>query len=69
MLITLPKTTSILWKIIKSGCACISVICVNLLLLSNSVSAQSKSCFDNVKIEPGLIAFNETKGQSIRRPV
>jgi hypothetical protein len=39
----------------------LSVFSVGVLLTSTAVSAQSQSCFDQVTLEPSLIAFTTTK--------
>ena len=38
-----------------------AVLCVFLALISTNIHAQSKSCFDEINIEPGLIAFTTEK--------
>ena len=37
------------------------VLCVCLALISTNINAQAQSCFDEVSLEPGFIAFTTTK--------
>ena len=38
-----------------------SIVCACLMLISSSIHAQSKNCFDEVVIEPGFVAFTTAK--------
>jgi hypothetical protein len=43
----------------------LSVLCVWLALMSTNVHAQSQSCFDEVSLEPGFIAFTTKKNSEL----
>ena len=43
----------------------LSVLCVCLALMSTDIHAQSKNCFDEIKLEPSFIAFTTRKNSEL----
>jgi hypothetical protein len=58
---TAMKITSEISGLVGGSAISVSVLGVCLALVSTNLYAQSKSCFDEVKLEPSFIAFTTTK--------